>query len=86
MWLWQRDLGLWELHHVVADVVEQGERVNTQSCIFGPPDLIQELSQFQHSSRRIHSDQHVPIAAERLHDIGWKRVSNANTFEDKSSK
>ena len=41
------DLGLGELDHVVRHVVEQGQREFGETRLLTPPQLVQELGQFQ---------------------------------------
>lgn len=78
-------LRLGELHDIVADVVQQSQRVNAQSGILRPPDLVQQLSQLQHTASCVHSDQDVAAAAKGLHDIGCESGKN-KTKQNKQIK
>lgn len=66
-------LGLGELHHIIADIVKQSEWVNSEPSILCSPDLVQELSQLQHTASGIHGDQDITVTAKGLHDIGWEK-------------
>lgn len=48
------NLGLGKLHHIIADIIQECQRVDTQACIFSSPDLIKELSKFQNSACSVH--------------------------------
>lgn len=63
------NLGFRKLHHIVADIVQECQGVDTQSCVFSSPDLVEELSKFQNSARSVHRYQHVAIPAKCLQDI-----------------
>lgn len=63
------NLGLGKLHHIVADVVQECQGVDTQACVLSSPDLVEELRKFQNSACSVHCYQHVAIPAKCLQDI-----------------
>lgn len=66
-------LGFRELHYIVADIIKKCQWVNSESSILGPPDLVQELGQLQHTPSRIHSDENITVTTKSLHHIGCER-------------
>ncbi|KAF3850062.1 hypothetical protein F7725_019781 [Dissostichus mawsoni] len=60
----------------------QSERVGSQPGILCSPNLVQQLSQLQHTARCIHGDQDITVTTKSLHYIGCETGGG----EDKNTK